>query len=190
VWWRVPVNPASRRAAAVAERPLPGGHRESSDERVVIPLWERPPLAARSGAPEAAGVAFATWRSASIRSGVVAGDRVALLAESRPEWSLSDYAILANARQRADLPDPVGRPGRVHSSETAGPRFCSSPAHAEPRRIGSGLALENLAAPEERPTARTSWTGRCRRACRDRPPWTTCEAIGRQLDAQARLGTL
>ena len=28
--------------------------------------------------------------------GVVAGDRVALLAESRPEWSISDYAILAN----------------------------------------------------------------------------------------------
>src|SRR5262245_57855415 len=30
------------------------------------------------------------------RQGVRAGDRVALLAESSPEWSITDYAILAN----------------------------------------------------------------------------------------------
>src|SRR5678815_3838364 len=30
------------------------------------------------------------------RLGVRAGDRVALLAESSPEWSATDYAILAN----------------------------------------------------------------------------------------------
>jgi len=81
--------------------------------------------------------------------GVVSGDRVALLAESRPEWSLSDYAILANGAvnvpiyptQSVDQVEFIIRNSGARVLLLSGPR--------QLRRIGP--ALENLP-PEERPT--------------------------------------
>jgi long-chain acyl-CoA synthetase len=53
--------------------------------------------------------------------GVKAGDRVAIISENRPEWSLVDLAILAvRGRERPDLHHTGRRAGPVHSREFRG----------------------------------------------------------------------
>ncbi len=51
--------------------------------------------------------------------GISRGDRVAIVSESRPEWLLSDLAVLTAAAVTVpDLPDPVGRPGPLHPQDS------------------------------------------------------------------------
>ena len=56
--------------------------------------------------------------------GMEAGDRVAIMSESRPEWLTADLAIDRRRRHHgADLSDALGRAGALHPRKTPAPRL-------------------------------------------------------------------
>ena len=81
--------------------------------------------------------------------GVKAGDRVALLAESRPEWSLVDYAILANGAVNVPIYPTQSVDQVAYIVRNSGARILFVSHQKQLQRIRP--AMESLAE-KERPT--------------------------------------
>ena len=84
---------------------------------------------------------FAICRSACRRSGMAAGDRVAIVSESRPEWILTDLAVISGRRASPSRSIRRSRrPRPATSSRTPAPASRSSrpaPSCRRSRRSGT-----------------------------------------------------
>ena len=88
--------------------------------------------------------------------GIKPGDRVAILSENRPEWAISDFAILANAAVTVPVyPTLLGwQIEYILNDSGAVAVICSTPPPARPpataartTRRSSSVALSLIAAP-------------------------------------------
>ena len=100
--------------------------------------------------------------------GIERGDHVAILAATRPEWTLADFGVLGAGRdRRADLPDQLARGVRVRARPLRASARCSArtPSSREDRAGPRPLPGARARDPDRR---RGAGGGDARRAARAR----------------------